>query len=180
MIRNTSSSSSSSSQRGEDEMLLLRDPDTRQIDCPVPLNVDHQDFFFVSQRDGRRHVDVPNSREVEAYGSIVALRGVVALCYVGCPWGECLESDMRWQRGSSNVVDLRVNGVDVTNLKEIDAHSNCFVLEHEGGYVWEPRHGRGGGVDDPSNLPAVGQFRISARVSGSPTNYVRFSSFLLW
>jgi hypothetical protein len=164
-----------------DEMLLLGDPDTRQVDCPVPLNVDHQDFFFVSERDGWRHVDVPNSREVQAYGSI-ALRGVLALCYVGCPWGQCMATDMRWKSGSSNVVDLRVNGVDVTNLKEIDAHSNCFVLEHEGGSVWEPRHGGGGGVDDPSNLmPAVvGQFRVSARVSGSPTNYVRFSSFLLW
>jgi hypothetical protein len=90
-----------------DEMLLLGDPDTRQVDCPVPLNVDHQDFFFVSQRDGWRHVDVPNSREVDAYGSIVALRGVVALCYVGCPWGQCLATDMRWQRESPNVVDLR-------------------------------------------------------------------------
>jgi hypothetical protein len=164
-----------------DEMLLLGDPDTRQVDCPIPLNVDHQDFFFVSQRDGWRHVYVPNSREVEAYGSIIALHGVVALCYVGCPWGQCLATDMRWKSGSPNVVDLRVNGVDVTNLKEMDAHSNCFVLEHQGGFVWEPRHGGGVDVDDPSNLmPAVGQFRISARVSGGPTNYVRFSSFLLW
>jgi hypothetical protein len=166
-----------------DEMVLLGDPDTRQVDCPIPLNVDHQDFFFVSQRDGWRHVDVPNVREVDAYGSI-ALQGILALCYVGCPWEECMATDVRWQHGSPNVVDLQVNGVDVTHLKEMDAHSNCYVLEHQGGFVWEPRHGGGGvhvDVDDPSNLmPAVGQFRISARVSGGPTNYVRFSSFLLW
>lgn len=197
-IRNATSSSS------DDEMLLLGDPDTRQTDCPIPLNVDHQDFFFVPERDGWRHVQLPNRREVDAYGNGNGggtlrpgpgpapvpgsqLRGVVAICYVGCPWGKCMDSDVRWQVGDENVVDLKVNGVAVTKLREMDAHSNCHVLEHEGGYVWEdPAHepaaatGTATGRADPAPSPAVGRFLISARVTGSRTNYVRFSSFLVW
>jgi hypothetical protein len=156
-FRNEEYAAASRSRGGDDdEMLLLGDPDTRQIDCPVPLNVDHQDYFFVSQPDGWRHVDLPNGFEVEAYGngssSGSLLKGVVAICYVGCPWGKCLETDKRWQHqqqlgdvdhnnndNNSSVVDLQVNGVDVTNLREIDAHSDCHVLGHANGFVWAPR-----------------------------------------
>lgn len=149
----------------DETLRLVGDADTRQK-CPVPLNQDHRDHFYVSNREGWRHLTLPNDAELKEYGTQppTPLKGIIAICYVGCPWDQCEEGDMRFNSTCRGPVQIQVNGVPVKSLREID--KPCHLLENEKtGHIWKAN-------DD-------GRFRISARVTRKES-YLRFSSFILW
>jgi len=69
-------------------MRLVRDDGSRQ-QCNATLNIDHKDYFFVTDKDGWKKLVVPNDAELAEYGRGQQLRGLIALCFKVCDWGHC-------------------------------------------------------------------------------------------
>jgi len=104
-------------------------------DCPVPLNMDYKDHFFLSHADGEKELLLPNSREVQEYGTNEPKKGVIIFCHSGCDWGNCPEDFLLGGIEEKDLV-ITINGVPAVSY--FDIGQTCLLLANEGGYFWEP------------------------------------------
>ena len=141
---------------------LVGDADTRQ-ECEVPLNVDHQDFFYIDSGEGWKELTLPNKAEIQEYRSDgEPFKGVLFTCYVGCPWNKCPKGNIIGGI-EEKTVQMEVNDVPVTSLFQV--HKVCYLLQHSEGTFWKAN--------------SYGRFNIRVRVA-EHESYVRFSSFMIW
>jgi hypothetical protein len=145
----------------EDKSMQLAYEQGARNTCPIPLNKDYKDFFYVAYSHGWSQLTLPNDAEVKAYGSASEpLRGVVAVCFAGgASQKENIDSPYLF---GAAVAEMEVNGVKVTTLT---AFQGCYFLKHTGGHVWKPN--------------SDGRFQIRAKVKWA-TYFIRFSSIVIW
>jgi hypothetical protein len=127
-------------------MQLVYEEDARQS-CPIPVNKDYKDYFYVRDTHGWSQLTLPNNAEMKAYGTGEPLRGVIAVCFVSCDWGNCPGGNIRRDEINEGMAEVEVNGVKVANFTKFD---DCEFLKHEGGHVWKPN--------------SDGRFQICAKV----------------
>jgi hypothetical protein len=142
-------------------MQLTYKLDTRQV-CPIPVNKDYKDYFYLYSTHSWSQLTLPNDAEMKAYGTGEPLRGVIAVCFVGCDWGNCPGGNIRRDEINEGLAEMEVNGVKVSNLTKFD---DCEFLKHEGGHVWKPN--------------SDGRFKIRAKVNAIHS-YIRISSIVVW
>jgi len=69
-----------------EHMRLISDAATRQT-CEVPLNMDHQDYFYVGEPEGWKELTLPNEAEIREYRTgDEPFKGLIMTCFVLCPW----------------------------------------------------------------------------------------------
>lgn len=139
---------------------LVYDVDARQ-QCPVELNVDYKDYFFVRFEEGRKKIVLPNDTERKIYGGSSPLSGVVGISLATCSWGNCLAEDVREDSILSRLV-MNVNGVEVTSTLVV---AGTMFLRHEDGFQF------------PANED--GRFEINIQVT-ERRNYLRVTSAIVW
>jgi hypothetical protein len=142
-------------------MQLVYDQEERQS-CPIPLNKDYKDYFHVRDTHGWSQLTLPNNAEIKAYASGEELRGVIAVCFVNCAWGNCPTGNIRRDEIHEGMAEMEVNGVKVANLTKFD---DCDFLKHTDGHVWKPN--------------SDGRFQIRAKVN-KEKSYLRFSTIVIW
>jgi len=138
---------------------------TRQ-DCPVVLNIDHYDFWFLTHAEGSKEMVLPNSRESVEYVGEETLQGVIVFCFANCPWDNCPDGNIL-DGVANGTLAMKVNDQPVTSMSEriADNQDNCFMLFNEDGYKFTP--------DDD------GRFKLLMRVK-QPGHYLRISSVIIW
>jgi hypothetical protein len=146
-------------------MQLVYTEDDRQ-NCPRPTNMDYKDYFYVPANLGWQSLTVPNPSERQAYGPDTALHGYVALCFTLCPWGACPPGVLDRTAFAPQQLRLRVNGVEVTELFSV---LECELLRHADGYQFP--------VGDENVVTLEAQLVLPKE---SYSNYVRFSSVIVW
>jgi hypothetical protein len=146
----------------DSSMQLVYEQNDRQI-CPIPLNKDYKDFFYVRGTHGWSQLTLPNNAEKAAYGSGEALRGVVAVCFSTCDWGHCPTGNLVRDDIVDGKAEIRVNGIRVTNLTKFD--NDCNFLKNNDGHVWKPN--------------SDGLFQLRVKVN-EERSFVRFSSIVVW
>jgi len=145
-----------------DELRLVGDIETRQK-CEVTLNVDHQDYFYIDGSEGWKGLTLPNTAEMGEYRSDrEPFRGLIYVCYVGCPWNDCPEHNIVGGV-AEKTVEMEVNGIPVTSMYHV--FKECHVLQHSGGNFFKAN-------DD-------GRFNIRVRIT-EKRSYTRFSSIIIW
>jgi hypothetical protein len=142
-------------------MQLVYDEGERQV-CPVPLNKDYKDYFYVRDTHGWSQLTLPNNAEIKAYGIGESLSGVIAICFASCDWGKCDKGNIRRDEFHEGMAEMEVNGVKVANLTKFD---DCEFLKHSDGHVWKPN--------------SDGRFQIRAKVN-TEKSFLRFSSIVIW
>jgi hypothetical protein len=131
----------------EDKSMQLVYVQKERTSCPIPLNKDYKDFFYVDETHGWSQLTLPNNAEVKAYGTSEPLRGVIAVCLADCNWGKCAAEDIKSPGINAGMAEMEVNGVKVARLTAFD---RCYFLKHIGGHVWKPN--------------SDGRFQIRAKV----------------
>jgi hypothetical protein len=144
----------------EDKSIQLVYEKGNRHSCPIPINKDYKDYFYVAKTHGWSQLTLPNNAEVKAYGTSEPLRGVIAVCFAICNWGKCPAGDIQSQQ--FYMVEMEVNGVKVASLTEFD---RCSFLKHSDGHVWKPN--------------SDGRFEIRAKVN-KVKSYMRLSSIVIW
>jgi hypothetical protein len=149
----------------EDKSMQLVYTEKARQNCPIPLEKDYKDFFFVAETHGWSQLTLPNNAEVKAYGVGVSepLRGVIAVCFAYCRRDQCGVSNLRRNETQAGMAEMEVNGLKVTTLTEFS--EDCSFLRNVDGHVWKPNSG--------------GRFQIRAKVN-TEKSHVRFSSFVIW
>jgi hypothetical protein len=128
--------------------------------CPIPVQQDFKDIFYVGQSDGWRSISIPNDRERETY-EVTSLKGLVLICHASCDWGNCPGGDIREDGVTNGKLKMKVNGIMANNVTMIDS---CYFLRHEGGYYF----------------PVIdGRIEIKAKPIEA-TSFVRFSTMVVW
>lgn len=141
---------------------LVGEDEQRQVCAEALLNIDHYDFFYLSQSEGWKQIIVPNRRELEYYGDGNDFVGQIAICYVNCPWNTC--PDHNFFGGiNDGKEEITVNDVQVKS--QINIGMGCFLLLNEAGTTWNPN--------------SDGQYLFRMRVNETDT-YLRYSSFIFW
>jgi hypothetical protein len=132
--------------------LVWDNAEEKETNCPLEIQRDHKDYFYVSEKMGVRTLTVPNTAELQAYGRTPSdgntLHGIVVLCQIRCPWNRCPKGAMRQEDIHNGNVWLEVNGERVQNITAFG--NECFVLRGENGHRFPPN-------DD-------GQFVLHAKV----------------
>jgi hypothetical protein len=147
----------------EDNSMQLVYDQKERLKCPIPLNKDFKDFFFVADTHGWSQLNLPNKAEVKAYGTSEPLRGVIAVCFAGCNWGKCAAENIKSPGMiAEGMVEMEVNGVKAASLTDF---GGCYFLKHIGGHVWKPN--------------SDGRFQIRTKVH-KEKSFVRFSSIVIW
>jgi hypothetical protein len=146
----------------EDKSMQLVYEQGERQSCPVVLNKDYKDYFYVRDTHGWSQLTLPNNAEIKAYGTGESLRGVIAVCFVGCAWGHCPGGNIRREEIDEGLAEMEVNGVKVANLTKVD---DCDLLKHSDGHVWKPN--------------SDGKFQIRAKVNKEKM-YIRFSTIVIW
>jgi hypothetical protein len=144
----------------EDKSMPLVYEKGHRQSCPIPINKDYKDFFYVAETHGWSQLTLPNNAEIKAYGTSEPLRGVIAVCFALCNWGKCPADDI--QNNQFDMAEMQVNGVNVTTLTGFD---RCSFLKHVDGHVWKPN--------------SDGRFQIRAKVN-KVKGFIRFSSIVIW
>lgn len=117
-----------------DLIRLVRDDETRQICDEVRLNIDHKDYFYLSQREGWKKLVLPNDAEQAEYGAgQQPLRSYIAVCFTQCPWEKCQKGMLDAAAVNDGRVSAQVNGNPVTELTPVE---NCHVLKGSQGHQW--------------------------------------------
>jgi len=141
---------------------LVGDSETRQ-ECEVPLNMDHQDFFYLGEEEGKKELVVPNDSEMREYRPDGApFIGFIMTCFVGCPWDSCDEGNIIGGV-DEKTVKMEVNGQPVTSLFKVK--KECFLLQNGDDVFWKP--------------DSASRFAIGVRVL-EPHGYIRISSIMIW
>jgi hypothetical protein len=126
---------------------------------------DWKDFYLVKGVDEWQTMTIPNDRELQAYRPDVSERpflGLLALCLETCDWGKCPEGDVREDGIQTGMVAFRINGVDATNATKFGP---CIFPQHGDSPYWTPNEN--------------GRFTVETKVA-TGTDFIRFSSFVLW
>jgi hypothetical protein len=153
------------------EMRLVQDTlrqDPRLTKCNETWRWDFQDNYYVHNREGWRHLVVPNDAEALAYlprrgGQQHQLKGIILVCMTACNSRKCDPSQLfpddvnEHGRG-----EMEVNGVPVQSLTPADA---CHFLKHANGHIWQPN--------------AQGRFQVRVRVI-EPNWFMLLSSIIVW
>lgn len=147
------------------EMRFVKDTGARQ-QCEVPLNQDFKDYWYIQGKEDWQSITLPNKSELETYGTGQPLNGVLAICLMGCPWGKCQPGDVReTQMSSSDVVEIRINGVVATRFTSVMSCVFPHTGHNETFQTWKPND--------------QGQFEIEIKLK-QPGDYMRISSFAVW
>lgn len=132
--------------------LVWDNAEEKETKCPLEIQRDHKDYFYISKKMGARTLTVPNAAELQAYGRTSdgdsKLHGIVVLCQIRCPWRRCPKGAMRQEDIRNGDVQLEVNEKRVQNITAFG--NECFVLRGENGHRLPPN-------DD-------GQFVLRAKV----------------
>jgi len=145
-----------------DQLRLVGDSRDRQK-CAIPLNMDYNDFWYVSEKEGFKGLTVPNDAEIMEYGTGEPLKGLLAACFIKCPWNKCPANNVI-SGIHEKLVEIQVNEKPVASGFDLD--KGCYLLQNErGSYFWEPNED--------------GRFTFRIRVN-VPNKYARFSSFVVW
>jgi hypothetical protein len=146
-----------------DSMPLVYTEGDRQ-DCPIPLNMDYKDYFFVNSVDSWKKLIVPNDAELKHYSDGQSLYGLVLVCFTLCSWGKC-PAGVLHPKTFPDKFAMQVNGVDVTILREFQ---ECALLQHDNGFRWPP------------NKQGQLELRVRVNEGAAPGSYVRVSSVIVW
>jgi hypothetical protein len=147
--------------KGNGSMPLAFEPGKRQS-CPIPLNKDYKDAFFVYSHHDWSQMTLPNDAEMKAYDTGAPLRGIVAICFTDCSWGKCPKGNLIGEDMELGTGEMEVNGIKVSNFTTF---SKCRLLRNEGGHIWKPN--------------SAGRFEIRAKAN-EEKSYIRFSTFVIW
>jgi hypothetical protein len=147
----------------EDKSMQLVYTERARQSCPIPLEKDYKDFFYVADTHGWSQLTLPNNAEIKAYGTSEPLRGVIAVCFAYCRRDQCGPENLRRNETQAGMAEMEVNGVKVTTLTEFA--TDCSFLRHVDGHVWQPN--------------SDGRFQIRAKVN-TEKSHLRFSSFVIW
>jgi hypothetical protein len=146
----------------EDKSMQLVYTEGARQSCPIPLEKDYKDYFYVAKTHGWSQLTLPNNAEIKAYGTSKPLRGVIAVCFAYCKGAKCTAEDIQSTHIHAGMAEMEVNGVKVTTLTAFD---RCSFLRHVDGYVWKPN--------------SEGRFRIRAKVD-KVKSHIRLSSIVIW
>jgi hypothetical protein len=146
----------------EDKSMQLVYTEGARQSCPIPLEKDYKDYFYVADTHGWSQLTLPNNAEIKAYGTSEPLRGVIAVCFAYCKRRQCGAENLESPQIHAGMAEMEVNGVKVTSLTEF---SDCSFLKHVDGHVWKPN--------------SDGRFQIRAKVNAKKS-HVRFSSIVIW
>ena len=153
-------------------MVLSYDENDRQI-CPIPINLDYKDFFYVGANTGWQQLTLPNSLERAAYNTDnPLLQGYVAICLTGCDWGNC-PPGVWWREAytEKNIFEMRINQVMVTNVTTI-MNADCDLLRHADGFRFP--------VNETENTITIeGRLNVPDELN-KPKSYIRISSWIVW
>jgi hypothetical protein len=132
--------------------------------CPVPVQIDYKDYFFLHEVEGWKTLSLPNDAELEVYRPRKdPMKGIILVCFKSCDYNRCppnLVAAAHYNQGTS--AQMEVNGKPVTAMSDTDL---CYFLSHESGYVWQPND--------------EGRFEIRARITAK-NGYSEFSSVIVW
>eukprot|EP00541_Cyclophora_tenuis_P003094 CAMPEP_0116555494 /NCGR_PEP_ID=MMETSP0397-20121206/8178_1 /TAXON_ID=216820 /ORGANISM="Cyclophora tenuis, Strain ECT3854" /LENGTH=483 /DNA_ID=CAMNT_0004080771 /DNA_START=47 /DNA_END=1499 /DNA_ORIENTATION=- len=97
--------------------------------CPILISIDYADYYFSGEKMGWTKLTVPTPRYAAAYtetsGKDLDLKGLVMVCHVLCPWGECPDGDLS-EKDLGKGLELRVNSKKVKDMIKLGDH--CFIL----------------------------------------------------
>jgi hypothetical protein len=111
-------------------MPLVWDSEEREKECPLEIQRDFKDYFFVSSKMGSAMLTIPNAAEMKAYGrKSQKLHGILVLCLIQCPWGKCPKDAARQEEIKNGKVRLEVNDQRVTNVTAMGGE--CLVLGND-------------------------------------------------
>jgi hypothetical protein len=146
------------------QLQLICGEDDRQ-ECPIPLNMDHKDYFFIAANVGWQSLTVPNQSERNMYG-IKVLKGYVAICFALCDWGKCPEDVLdRTALTETKWFQIRINQVSVSDMFSFQ---ECGILRHADGYKF------------PVNTDST--MNVEARIvtPNNVSSYIRLGSLIVW
>jgi hypothetical protein len=146
----------------EDKSMQLVYTEEARQSCPITLEKDYKDYFYVADTHGWSQLTIPNNAESKAYRTSEPLRGVIAVCFAYCKQGQCGAENLQSPGIHAGMAEMEVNGVKVTTLTEFD---KCSFLRHVDGHVWKPN--------------SDGRFQIRAKVN-TEKSHIRFSSIVIW
>jgi hypothetical protein len=148
----------------DDKSMQLVYTETSRLKCPIPLEKDYKDYFYVADTHGWSQLTLPNNAEIKAYGTSEPLRGVIAVCFASCKRGDqqCGAEYIKSEGINAGTAEMEVNGVKVASLT---AFSSCHFLKHIGGHAWKPN--------------SDGRFQIRAKVN-TEKSHIRLSSIVIW
>lgn len=138
-----------------DYMRLVREDGSRQKCDEVKLNIDHKDFFYVSEQEGWKKLVVPNDAERAEYGTGQPLRGLVAVCFTQCPWDKCEKGQLNVEAFADGKSEMQVNGEPIVG---VTSAGECHFLKNAKGHLW------------PVPSGASPQFEVSVRVTAPDSN----------
>lgn len=122
---------------GDMPMPLVWGNEDRDTTCPLELQRDHKDYFYVSNAMGAATLTIPNTAQVQAYGrKAEELHGILVLCLIRCDWGKCPKRAMRQDDIRNGRVRLEVNNELVVNGTAFGGE--CLVLRGENGHRFPP------------------------------------------
>lgn len=146
----------------EDKSMFLVSEGKKQ-DCPVPLNKDYKDHFYVHNKHGWLELTLPNESEKKAYDTGRSLTGYVVVCFTTCNWGKCPKGNFIGPDFEQGKAEMEVNGVKATSYTKI--MQNCNFVGNAEGHVWKPNED--------------GKFQIRAKTN-EEGSYLRFSSIAVF
>ena len=143
--------------KSEGPMRVVWDESDRGPPCEVLVRADFKDFLYSNEKDGWTHVTIPNDAEVAEYGNLDEPKGLIMICFLLCDWGNCAEGDVREEAVSDGRMQMKVNGVQVSELTKA---AECSFARHTDGYFFKDNKGR---------------FEIEVLVEASKTEHKQFA-----
>jgi hypothetical protein len=147
----------------EDKSMQLVYTEGERQSCPIQLEKDYMDYFYVAKTHGWSQLILPNNAEIKAYGTSEPLRGVIAVCFASCKVGnKCAAEDIQSTHIDAGMAEMEVNGIKV---KALTRFNQCSFLKNVDGHVWKPN--------------SEGRFQIRAKVN-TEESHIRLSSIVIW
>lgn len=147
-----------------EQMRLVYDVPHDARNCEVPLNQDFKDYYMVTSSDGWQVLSFPNNREEEYYSSGKPRKGLIMIALAVCGW-HCPEGDLRESDFTPDIIEVQVNGVEVTQVAT--AWAGVFL-----------KHGaNGSSVYFPANTEGRYDLRVRVHRQGA---YLRISGISVW
>jgi len=175
-----------------DGLRLVTSTSQRQ-QCPILLNIDHDDYFYLHEKEGWKEITVPNDAEIQEYGSggggdddaasnALHLTGLISICYLFIPHEDFVVPG----NIINGIADDYVVGTDVKKKVEITVNDMrvASTAEVGGDACYFLRHGKDGGSGASRNRfffqsNDQGKFTIRVRVN-SMNGYIRIRSIVVW
>jgi hypothetical protein len=154
-------------QREDDNRTRIRlaYEDGARQECPLLLNVDYKDFFYLVEPEGTKSLVLPNDAEIAAYGAGQTLAGIIGFTLAECDWGKCPKGDLRDSHLETREWEMYVNGIPVTGRVKIKPTGHAVFVRHKDGWHFPPND--------------EGRFEIQVRVKAAGMS-LRFSSFMIY